>query len=348
MFHPKPFRLYLTQSYDVNQPVKKAIYQSDLLVASQLLKAGGVVAMPTETVYGLAADISQQAAVEQIFALKGRPTNHPLIIHISAITQLENYANRIPEYAYQLAKHFWPGPLTLVLYKSDLVGDWVTGGHDTVGIRMPNHPLALELIHLVGKPLAAPSANRFGKISPTQAAHVYAEFGSKVTIVEGGECQVGIESTIIDATESNLCTILRPGMISESQIQTVVGSHITIQQFSTKSRQVSGTLKSHYAPTKPTFLFQDAQGLAKLRAEQHGRFFGLLLSDDHAGAFTQSVNMPNSENDYAQELYSAMRNADNSACDVIVIELPTSHWTGIRDRLQRSCASFQQEVCERV
>ncbi len=344
MLNPKPFRLSLTQSYDANQSVNKASYISDLITASQLLRAGSVVAMPTETVYGLAADISQQAAVEQIFALKGRPTNHPLIIHIGAITQLQDYAMRISDYAYQLAKHFWPGPLTLVLYKSDLVGDWVTGGHDTVGIRMPNHPLALELINQVGKPLAAPSANRFGKISPTQAAHVYAEFGDKVAIVEGGDCQVGIESTIIDATEPHVCTILRPGMISEAQIQAVIGSHVGIQPFSKNSRQVSGTLKSHYAPSKPTFLFQDAQGLAKLQAEQQGRFVGLLLSEDYAGVFTQSITMPNSENDYAQTLYSAMRSADMSLCDKIAIELPPMGWKGIRDRLHRSCASFQQEI----
>lgn len=316
----------------------------DILTAEQLLKAGDVVAMPTETVYGLAADISQQAAVEQIFALKGRPTNHPLIIHISAIAQLENYAANIPEYAYRLAKHFWPGPLTLVLYKSALVGDWVTGGHDTVGIRMPNHVQALELIRLVGKPLAAPSANRFGKISPTRAAHVYAEFGDTVAILEGGDCQVGIESTIIDATEPHMCTILRPGMISETQIQAVIGSHVTIQPFNAKSRQVSGTLKSHYAPTKPTFLFCDASGLAKLRAEHGGRIFGLLLSIGLADKFSQVIHMPNSESQYAQALYSAMRSADNSACDLIAIELPPDSWKGIRDRLQRSCASFFELV----
>lgn len=346
MFYPKPFRLCLTQSYSVSHPVKKAVYITDLTVACQLLKAGNVVAMPTETVYGLAADISQQAAVEQIFTLKGRPTNHPLIIHISAITQLEDYANRIPDYAYQLAKHFWPGPLTLVLYKSDLVGGWVTGGHDTVGVRMPNHPLALELINRVGKPLAAPSANRFGKISPTQAAHVYAEFGNQIAIVEGGDCQVGIESTIIDATESNICTILRPGMISEAQIQAVISSQVTIQQFSANSRQVSGTLKSHYAPTKPTFAFQNASELAKLRAEHNGQFFGLLLSEGFADQFVESINMPKSEKDYAQELYSSLRDADMSAADVIAIELPPQRWTGIRDRLSRSCASFQQELSE--
>lgn len=308
--------------------------------AADLLKSGQVVAIPTETVYGLAADISQEAAVKQIFALKGRPENHPLIIHISAVAQLETYATHIPDYAYQLAKHFWPGPLTLVLFKSNLVGNWVTGGQDTVGIRMPNHPLALQLIEQVGSPLAAPSANQFGKISPTHPAHVQAEFGDVIQIVEGGACEVGIESTIVDATDPNVCTILRPGMISEQQIQAILGSHIRMQKSTEKSRKVSGTLKSHYAPNKPTFMFNDAATLQKL-FEEHGRaVYGLYLSDHYATEFPQASQMPLNEHVYAQSIYDALRKADNSEQNIILIEKPpfSIEWTAIIDRLERSCA----------
>lgn len=316
------------------------IQPNNIDFAADLLKSGQVVAIPTETVYGLAADIANKQAVKQIFALKGRPENHPLIIHISNIEQLANYAVQIPDYALQLARHFWPGPLTLVLFKSDLVGDWVTGGQDTVGIRMPKHPLALQLIEQVGSPLAAPSANRFGKISPTHPAHVQAEFGDTIRVLNGGACEVGIESTIIDATEPNVCTILRPGMISEQQIQAVLGSNIRIEKPNDKSRKVSGTLKSHYAPSKPTFMFNDATTLVAL-IEQHGvSVYGLYLSEQYAAHFSQSYQMPLNEHAYAHRIYDALRKADDSASEIILIEKPyfSEEWTAIIDRLERSCA----------
>lgn len=315
------------------------IQPSNIVFAADLLKSGQVIAIPTETVYGLAADIANKQAVKQIFALKGRPENHPLIIHISNIEQLTDYAVQIPDYALQLARHFWPGPLTLVLFKSDLVGDWVTGGQDTVGIRIPNHPLALQLIEQVGSPLAAPSANRFGKISPTHPEHVRAEFNDAIHILEGGACEVGIESTIIDATQHDVCTILRPGMISEQQIQAVLGSNIRIEKPNDKSRKVSGTLKSHYAPNKPTFMFNDAATLQML-IEEHGNAYGLYLSEQYAARFPQASQMPANECAYAQSIYDALRKADNSGQDIILIEKPpfSAEWAAITDRLERSCA----------
>lgn len=320
--------------------MSKIIQPSNILLAASLLKQGNVVAMPTETVYGLAADITNEQAVKQIFALKGRPENHPLIIHIGDIEQLQAYAVHIPAYALQLAKHFWPGPLTLVLFKSGKVGDWVTGGQDTVGIRMPNHPLALELIKQVGSPLAAPSANLFGKISPTLVNHVQAEFGDAIHILEGGACEVGIESTIIDATQQDVCTILRPGMISEQQIQAVIGSQIRIQQPSDISRKVSGTLKSHYSPRKPTFLFKDEEEFAALKTEFAVSIFGLTVTEGFSDLFKQRYLMPNDPAAYAHKIYDALRQADNSDCEVIAIERPdeSDNWTAIMDRLERSCA----------
>ncbi|MCS5711246.1 L-threonylcarbamoyladenylate synthase [Candidatus Berkiella aquae] len=310
-----------------------------------LIKAGSVVAIPTETVYGLAADISQQSAVKQIFSLKGRPENHPLIIHISAITQLETYAIHIPDYVYLLANHFWPGPLTFVLYKSERVGDWVTGGQDTVGIRMPNHPTALALIERVGSPLAAPSANQFGKISPTHPEHVMAEFGDKVSILDGGMCDVGIESTIIDATCHDACTILRPGMVSKEAIQAVLRNNIAINAPGTQSRKVSGTLKSHYSPNKPAFLFEDINDFATIQ-DEHETTFGIYISPEYQSRFSQGVQLPNNPLEYAKIIYESLRLADQATTRAILIECPpkTKEWTAILDRLERSCAENHSQI----
>jgi len=316
--------------------------------AVSLLKKGDLVAIPTETVYGLAADIANEQAVMQIFALKNRPNTHPLIIHISDTKQLPQYAVNIPSYVEPLVRHFWPGPLTLVLYKSQLVGDWVTGGQDTVGIRMPKHPLALELIERTGTPLAAPSANRFGKISPTQVEHVTAEFGDSIHVLDGGHCEVGIESTIIDATEEGSCTVLRPGMISIEAIKAVLGSKITIQQPTQHSKKVSGTLESHYAPHKPTYLFNSIEELKAIKAEHSVSIYGLILSDKNATLCERGIKMSSTPTDYAHELYDALRKADNSDCEFIAIERPQGSldWAAILDRLQRSCASTTLSIEE--
>ncbi|MGE3319389.1 MAG: L-threonylcarbamoyladenylate synthase [Candidatus Berkiella sp.] len=318
--------------------------------AALLLQAGGVVAIPTETVYGLAADISNEQAVRQIFALKQRPIDHPLIIHICDLNQLEQFAIKIPEYAFLLARSFWPGPLTLVLYKSQLVGDWVTGGQDTVGIRMPNHPLTLSLINRVGSPLAAPSANQFGKISPTHISHVAAEFGERVPVLDGGHCMVGIESTIVDATEEMFCTILRPGMISEQALKAVLGNHIEIKQPNNKSKQVSGTLKTHYAPQKPTYLFAGREELLGIKSRTAKSVYGLVLTEDCKQLCQQSSLMSTTSEDYAQKLYNALRTADNSDCDIIAIERPprVQEWQGIMDRLERSSAATMYSAVSHV
>lgn len=314
----------------------------DLDGAAQLLKAGHVVAIPTETVYGLAADISQDHALENVFALKSRPLNHPLIIHIAQPLRLQDYAINIPEYVYQLTDHFWPGPLTVVLQKSAKVSDIVTGGQSSVAIRMPSHPLALKLIELVGAPLAAPSANRFGHISPTQPAHVISEFGEKVPVLEGGECDVGIESTIIDATSHSCCKILRSGMITPESIQNVLGSEIQIMAQQKDSKQVPGALKHHYEPSKPTFLIKNQAEIDQLINQYQQSICLLQVSKQYdRRPLKQRIMMPINSEAYAKAYYRSLREADSSSAQVIAIEAPPeqdSQWHAIWDRIQRSTA----------
>lgn len=201
----------------------------DINTAAALLMQGEVVAIPTETVYGLAGNIHCENAIKKIFALKGRPADHPLIIHLAEINTLDHYATGIPGYVETLLAHFCPGPLTLVLKRTQAVSPLVTGGQDTVGIRFPAHPLAQILIKKVGHALAAPSANQFGRISPTSFQHVIAEFGNRVNVLDGGACQIGIESTIVDATSFEHCTILREGILSQACIQAALGDAIPVR-----------------------------------------------------------------------------------------------------------------------
>ncbi len=310
----------------------------ELQLAVSALQSGEVVAIPTETVYGLAADITQEKAVRTIFELKGRPTNHPLIIHIGCFEELSLYALDMPDYVEILAEAFWPGPLSLVLKKSPLVSELVTGGQETVAIRMPNHPLTLSLIRQVGHPLAAPSANRFGKISPTQVEHVIEEFGTKIKILAGEACQVGIESTIIDATDPEYCTILRPGIISIAAIQAALGSRGKVYAKSEKEIRVPGALKSHYAPSKPTFLFEDKSGFEKLAKRYPNSLSLLYISACFQGNF--GFQMASTPDLYAKQLYNVLRMADNSSKQAIAIEMPENkiEWVAIRDRLEKCSA----------
>lgn len=307
------------------------------------IQGGDLVAMPTETVYGLAADISQPYAVAKIFALKNRPLNHPLIVHIADHADILRYARDIPPYAMQLAKAFWPGPLTLILSRSEAVGDWITGGQETVGLRMPQHQVALDLIKAVGVPLAAPSANRFGKISPTTAAHVRDEFGEQVPVLEGGACQIGIESTIVLATSPETCMVLRPGEISCSAIQAVIGS--TVQCVSGAksmgSPRVSGGLDSHYAPTKPAVLIEDISALARLKAQHPNQLFTLYYSAQFKDCEpSESRRLPATPAAYAQQLYAALREADQSHASILAIEAPPNDvaWSAVSDRLKKATA----------
>ncbi len=306
--------------------------------AAAVLRRGGLVAFPTETVYGLGADAENVVAVARLFAVKGRPTNHPLIVHIGNVEQLERWAVMIPSSARRLAQRFWPGPLTLILRRSARVPDAVTGGQDTVGLRMPAHPAALALLSAFGGGIAAPSANRFGHLSPTTAAHVRAELGSAVdSIMDGGPCRVGIESTILDLSGAQP-RLLRPGAVTAAELETALGEPLAGP--SGDMPRVPGMLPSHYAPQTPLLLVSSHD----LPSEVHRR----LLLGERVAVLARSAAPPQAEciwevmpagpDDYARELYARLRALDALHADRLLIEaLPAEAvWQALRDRLARA------------
>lgn len=307
---------------------------SSLDEAAAALLRGQLVAFPTETVYGLGADASNQTAVARIYEVKQRPADHPLIIHISSSEQIDFWAENIPEYARSLANVFWPGPMTLILQRSTAAKDFVTGGQATVGLRVPNHPVALELLKkfesLGGHGVAAPSANLFGKVSPTTAAAVSSELADRLQpgdlVLEGGASQVGIESTIIDCTKA-APSILRPGAITEQMIADVTNLSL-IQKDS--AIRVSGALESHYAPKAKVVLNAEAQPGDGL----------IALSEIETPAGVVRLCAPEDALEYAQQLYSALRLADEKGLTRVVAIAPEGEGiaVAIRDRLSK--ASF--------
>ncbi len=277
--------------------------------AAKSLKQGNLVAFPTETVYGLGADATNKDAVARIYDVKGRPTGHPLIVHISSINNLDKWAQQIPEYAITLARTFWPGPMTLILPRTNLAKDFITGGQDNVGIRVPSHPIALSLLKeleaLGGFGIAAPSANRFGKVSPTSAQAVQEELSEYLTlddlILDGGPCQIGIESTIIDCTKQTP-QILRPGGVTQEQIAEFINLELDKESY-THSNDVKapGLLESHYSPKAKVFLSGTPQ--------PGDGFLALSSIATPTGAIRLAT--PVSDEDYARQLYSAFRLADS-------------------------------------
>src|SRR5579872_3332900 len=236
--------------------LKVIMQKNDIAQAIKILTAGGLVAIPTETVYGLGADARNPKAVQKIFLAKQRPMDHPVIVHLADMSQMSEWAVEISQDALLLAKTFWPGPLTLILKKAPDVHDLVTGGQDTVGLRIPNHPVALAVLKEYGSGIAMPSANRFGRISPTTAQAVREELGNAVDLIlEGGQCEVGVESTIVDVSDQHP-VILRPGMITAQQIENVLHQHLIRQK--KNAPRVSGSLESHYAPVTKTRLISTA------------------------------------------------------------------------------------------
>ena len=316
---------------------------NDIARAAALLRAGELVAFPTETVYGLGADAGNPLAIARIFAAKGRPADHPLIVHLPDASHLERWAVDIPETAGKLAAAFWPGPLTLILKRHPAVLDAITGGQDTVGLRVPNHPLALDLLREFNGGVAAPSANRFGCVSPTTAAHVGEEFGGNVAmILDGGPCAVGIESTILDLS-AGAARILRPGMLDAMALGAVLGYP---PQFGGRKDvpRVSGSLEAHYAPRTPLRLLPAADLLAAARHElDAGRRVAVLaarpLDLDHQGlAWCPASDDPAQ---FAHDLYARLRELDAMACDVILMAAPpdTESWRAVADRLGRAAAA---------
>ena len=302
--------------------------------AAEALKRGALVGFPTETVYGLGADACSREAVARLYAAKRRPADHPVIVHFASAQQAFAWARDVPAGAKRLAQKFWPGPLTLVLKRSKKAGDFVTGGQDTIGVRVPAHPLAQELLKAFGGGIAAPSANRFGQVSATTAAHVRADLGEDVEVVlDGGPSEVGIESTIVDLSGEG-AVLLRPGRIGRLELEQVLGA--LVQEKHADSPRHSGGLERHYAPKTPARLVPPHEldrEIARLRDKVAVLAFS--RPDERVDYW---LRMPREPLGYAQRLYAALRELDGAGCESILIEAPpeTPEWAGVRDRLIRA------------
>lgn len=319
--------------------------------AVTLLKAGKLVAIPTETVYGLGADARNPVAVQNIYLAKERPSTNPLIIHIPHVDVLSDWAIDIPDTAFELAHAFWPGPLTLILKRHPSVPKIVTGGQDSIAIRIPNHPLTLELLKRFEGGIAAPSANRYGRISPTTAAHVKKELGSRVDyILDGGACTVGIESTIVSLLSNIEPMILREGSIAAEDLSKVLRRPVHIKtNKSAETPVVPGSHESHYAPTTPLYLCDKEHFLeTALNFAQNNKRICVLSFSFTADNFIEHgvpdnligewISVTNDPASYAQKLYAYLHHFDTTKSDCILIEKPPTieAWGAIRDRLQRA------------
>ena len=305
--------------------------------AAANLLAGNLVAFPTETVYGLGADACNAAAVARIYSVKGRPADHPLIVHVASMDALGDWSADVPEYAIALARDFWPGPMTLIMKRSALAGDFVTGGQDTVGIRVPDHVVALGLLEAFaragGRGVAAPSANRFGNVSPTTAQAVADELSEYLSdadqIIDGGACAVGVESTIIDCT-GDAPRILRPGAVTVAMIEQSTGLLVSNEGKAVDSPviRVSGSLDSHYAPVATVVLDQSPVA---------GQGF-IAMADVATPDGVVRLAAPKSDDEFAQVLYAALRAADEQGLQSVVVAQPQGAGiaVAIRDRLQRA------------
>jgi L-threonylcarbamoyladenylate synthase len=312
--------------------------KEDVSRAVAALRAGGLVAFPTETVYGLGADATQAAAVRRLYAVKGRPAGHPVIVHLGAVEQLGDWAVEIPPVARALAAACWPGPLTLVLRRSPRVVDEVTGGLDTVGLRVPGHPLALELLQAFGGGLAAPSANRFGRVSATTAGDVRQELGSEVDVVlDGGPCAVGVESTIVDCTTDEP-RVLRVGAVTGERLRDLLGTDLPVGG----ATRAPGTLASHYAPRARVEVLADDRLDARARdLIAAGARVGVLAArapSTHDPASLVTLATPGDAEEYARILYTALRRADVLGLDVVLAVPPPARGIGLAviDRLGRA------------
>ena len=331
--------------------------------AAQALRAGDLLGLPTETVYGLAADADNPAAVAKIFAAKGRPADHPLIVHVRDAAGVAHFAASVPDFAQALIKAFWPGPLTLILPRREGVATAAAGGQNSIGLRCPEHPVAQAVLSACLNPgddatrpdkpvwgIAAPSANQFGRVSPTTAAHVQGEFAVDLLILDGGPCSVGIESTIIDCTRG-VPVLLRPGAITREQAQAVCGQAVLLKDdLEAATPRASGTLESHYAPTAKVRLMDakamqtalDLLGADVDAAQAKGPVIAIYaraaLKSHSAKVLHQ--RMPDDAAAVAQQLFATLRAFDAQGVKLIWIETPPDRpeWDGVRDRLQRAAA----------
>ncbi len=326
-----------------------------IAAAASALRTGALLGLPTETVYGLAADAASDTAVAQIFASKGRPSDHPLIVHVAGAAGIAHFAREVPPFAQALVDAFWPGPLTLILPRRPGMAAAATGGQDSVGLRCPDHPVALAVLRacasddgtLPGPPvlgLAAPSANRFGRVSPTTARHVEEEFGDALLVLDGGPCGVGIESTIIDCTRG-VPVLLRPGAITREQVAAACGmAPLSKEELPTHTPRASGTLEAHYAPEARVRLM-DARalqaGLDVLGADAAHLAVYARTPLRTASSRVVQRRMPDEAAATAQQLFAALRGFDDAGVKLIWIETPpdSPDWEGVRDRLQRAAAA---------
>jgi L-threonylcarbamoyladenylate synthase len=313
--------------------------------AAAALAAGRLVAFPTETVYGLGARADDDAAVAKVFEAKGRPADHPLIVHVADADAARSFASQVPPVAVRLVAAFWPGPLTIIVARAAGIGSAAAGGQASIGLRCPSHPVARALLvaaRQAGVPgLAAPSANRFGRISPTRAEHVAAEFGPELMVLDGGPCEVGIESSIVDCTRGHP-VLLRPGVLTRAQIEAAAGERLLDPDAA--APRASGTLEAHYAPRAPLRLMTGAQlqaalqllGEAPLKLAVYSR-----VPPKGMGAGVIHRVMPDGAADAARELFSVLRALDDEGAQLIWVEEPpeSPEWEGVRDRLRRAAAS---------
>jgi L-threonylcarbamoyladenylate synthase len=314
----------------------------DVAGAVDALRAGELVAFPTETVYGLGADAANAEAVRRLFAVKRRPADHPVIVHVARARQLDDLARDVPDSARLLADAFWPGPLTIVVRRNiERVTPDVTGGRDTVGLRVPDHPIALEMLEAFGGGVAAPSANRFGRVSPTTAAHVRADLGGDVRVVlDGGPCRVGVESTIVDVTGAEPA-ILRVGGVSRAEVETALGRELALRTGGETA--APGTLASHYAPSAHVQIVDTSDvGVRATDLLARGRRVGLLAPAPTSAGLPEKLAIlepPRDVEAFARVLYARLREADALNLDVLLVVLPPvtdGLGAAVRDRVQRA------------
>ena len=317
-----------------------------VLEAARVIQAGGLVGFPTETVYGLGADASSDSAVAGIFAAKGRPSDHPLIVHVADAAQIGNYASGIPGFAERLVAAFWPGPLTVILPRKPGVAAAAAGGQDSIGLRCPSHPVALAFLKACNTGVAGPSANRFGRVSPTTAKHVIEELGEGLLVLDGGPCDVGIESSIVDCTRGRP-VLLRPGVLTRAQLEKACGQAVLdpddLILNAADAPRASGTLESHYAPAARVRLMDakaiqtalDLLGADAANIAIYARTIVRIKSDR-----VLYRRMPDDALATAQQLFAVMRDFDAKGVKLIWIETPPPDeaWDGVRDRLGRAAA----------
>ena len=319
--------------------------QVEIETAVQALRDGELVAFPTETVYGLGANAQNPAAVRKIFEAKGRPTTHPVIVHLDSQRYLHRWVSEVPELALRLAERFWPGPLTMVMPRAANVHDVVTGGQDTVAVRVPSHPMAQQLLTAFGGGIAAPSANRYGKLSPTRAEHVREELGERAKVIlDGGECQIGLESTIVSFEDSSV-RLLRPGAVTAAQIRQVAGE--LLMGAGRAAPRVPGGTPSHYAPTTPMTIVPAGEIDAHAAAQSEGGRRVAVLAQRlplRAHKYVTWINAGRRPEQYGHDLYANLRTLDKAGCQrILVQDVPEGEpWDAIRDRLLRAASGVSE------